>query len=119
LDNGWVIHVFPWVVSIRRLLDPRHINALLEFLEIHKRQWQIAAEKAMLALVDALHFMHRVRFGGSQSGQLVDQTLCTQVSSGEDDNNLDEMEAQATRKRKPVAAPRQKRHHDVTRNSPC
>jgi hypothetical protein len=100
VDNEWVVHVFPWVIGIRGLLDPRHINALLEFLEImiHKIHWQTAAEKTVLASVRALHFMHRVRYGGSQGGQPVDQTLCTRANSDEEDNNLlvDEMEAQAT-----------------------
>jgi hypothetical protein len=36
-DNGWVVNVFPWVVGIRGLIDPRHINALLKFLAIHRR----------------------------------------------------------------------------------
>jgi hypothetical protein len=105
VENGWVVHVFPWVVGIRLLLDPRHINALLEFLEIHKRHWQTAAEKTVLALVCEFYFMHRVRYGGSPGGQPVDQTLCTRANSDEEDDSLDEMEAQATRKQKPVAAP--------------
>jgi hypothetical protein len=60
--------------------------------------------------------------------------LCIRANSGEEDDNLDEMEAQATRKRKPEArrngstshskaeassGPRQKRHRAVTSNSPC
>ena len=104
LDNGWVVHVFPWVVGIRGLIDPRHINALLEFLAIHKRHWQTAAEKTVLASVRALYFMHQVRFGGSQHRQLAGQMWCSSDSSGEDDDDLDELVAQATRKRKPVTA---------------
>jgi hypothetical protein len=95
---------FPWVVGIRGLLDPRHINALLEFLEIQKRHWQAGAVSSVLAFVRALHFMHRVRYVGSQGGQAVDRTLCTRTNTDEEDINLDEMEAQATRKRKPAAA---------------
>ena len=64
-DNGWVVHVFPWVVGIRGLINPRHINALLEFLGIQRRHWQTAAEKSVLASVRALYYMHKVRFGGS------------------------------------------------------
>jgi hypothetical protein len=103
-DNGWVVHTFPWVVGVRGLIDPRHINALLEFLAIHKRHWQTAAEKTVLASVRALYFMHRVRFGGSQGRQLAGQMWCSLDSSGEDDDDLDELVAQATRKRKPVTA---------------
>ena len=32
--NGWTVHVFPWVVGIRGLIDPSHIHALLDFLDI-------------------------------------------------------------------------------------
>jgi hypothetical protein len=105
VENGWAVHVFPWVVGIRGLLDPHQINALLEFLEIHKRHWQTAAERTVLASVHALHYMHRVRYDGSQGGQAVDRTLCTRTNTDEEDNNLDEMEAQATRKRKPASPP--------------
>ena len=99
-----MVHVFPWVVGIRGLIDPRHINALLEFLAIHTRHWQTAAEKTVLASVRALYFMHQVRFGGSQHRQLAGQMWCSSDSSGEDDDDLDELVAQATRKRKPVTA---------------
>ena len=49
--------------------------------------------------------MHKIRFGGSPGGHLTDRSLCNRDSSGEDDGNLDDLEAQSTRKRKPVAAP--------------
>ena len=59
-DNGWVIHVFPWVVGIRGMVDPQSINALLGFLEIPKKHWQTAVERTVLASVRALHFLHKV-----------------------------------------------------------
>jgi hypothetical protein len=31
-SQGWIVHVFPWVVGIRGMIDPRPITALLKFL---------------------------------------------------------------------------------------
>ena len=36
-DQGWTIHVFPWVVGIRGMIDPSHVHALLKFLELPNR----------------------------------------------------------------------------------
>ncbi len=34
-DRGWTVHVFQWMFGVGRgLLDPTHIYALLNFLEI-------------------------------------------------------------------------------------
>jgi hypothetical protein len=33
-DHGWIIHIFPWVVGIRGMIDPRHVESLLKFLGI-------------------------------------------------------------------------------------
>jgi hypothetical protein len=63
-DQGWTIHVFPWVVGIRGMIDPSHIQSLLKFLEIQRRHWQTAVERTVLASVRGLHFLHKVRFGG-------------------------------------------------------
>jgi hypothetical protein len=49
--------------------------------------------------------MHRVRYSGSQGGRPADQTLCTRANTDEEEDNPDEMGAQATRKRKTVAGP--------------
>ncbi len=63
-DHGWTIHVFPWVVGIRGLIDPSHVHALLKFLEIPTQHWQTAVERTVLASVRAFSFLHKVRFGG-------------------------------------------------------
>ena len=63
-DQGWTIHVFPWVVGIRGLIDPSHVHALLKFLEIPARHWQTAVERTVLASVRTFSFLHKVRFGG-------------------------------------------------------
>jgi len=70
--QGWVIHVFPWVVGIRGLLHPPHICALLQFLEVPRQYWLPAMEGTALASVRAFYFLHRVRFGGRPEGGLLD-----------------------------------------------
>jgi hypothetical protein len=68
-DQGWIIHIFPWVVQvgIRGMIDPRHIESLLKFLGIQRKHWQVAVEQsalANLASVRAFLFLHTLRFGG-------------------------------------------------------
>ena len=63
-DQGWTIHVFPWVVGIRGMIDPSHVHALLKFLELPNWHWQTAVERTVLASVRAFSFLHKVRFGG-------------------------------------------------------
>ena len=65
-DQGWTIHVFPWVVGIRGTIDPTHIQSLLKFLGIQRKHWQVAVEKTVLASVRAFYFLHTVRFGRLQ-----------------------------------------------------
>ncbi len=63
-DQGWVIHIFPWVVAFRGVIDPRHIESLLRFLGIQRKHWQVAVERSVPASVRAFHFLHTVRLGG-------------------------------------------------------
>ena len=63
-EQGWTIHVFPWVVGIRGMINPLHVHSLLKFAEIHHKHWKTAVERSVLASVRAFHFLHRVRFGG-------------------------------------------------------
>ena len=63
-EQGWSVHVFPWVVGMRGLIDPFHIESLLKFLCVQQPQWQTAVERTVLASVRALYFLHRIRFGG-------------------------------------------------------
>ena len=51
--QGWVIHVFPWVVGIRGLLHPPHICATLQFLEVPPHHGPLAVESTVLASVNA------------------------------------------------------------------
>ena len=36
-EQGWTLHVFPWVVGIRGMINPLHIHSLLKFAEIHRK----------------------------------------------------------------------------------
>jgi hypothetical protein len=63
-DSGWIVHVFPWVVGTRGLIDPSHVHALLDFLELPGQCKKPAVEQTVVASVKALYFMHQVRFGG-------------------------------------------------------
>jgi ribonuclease HI len=98
-DNGWLIHVFPWVVGIRGMIDPRLIGALLGFLNVPQKHWRPAVERTALASVQALHFLHRVRFGGSSEDRR--PGLSRQSGDGSDGECDDtEVLEQATLKRK-------------------
>jgi hypothetical protein len=57
----WVVHVCPWVVGIRGMIDILHVESLLKFLDIQRKHWRVAVEWIALASVRAFH---RVRFGG-------------------------------------------------------
>ena len=71
VQQGWVVHVFPWVVGIRGLVHPPHICALLQFLEVPRKHWLPIVESTVLASVQAFYFLHRVRFGGLSKGDLL------------------------------------------------
>ncbi len=74
-DHGWVVHVIPWVVGIRGMIDSSHVEFLLKFLGIQQRHWRVAIERAALASVQAFHFLHKVRFGGPTRPDLASGNL--------------------------------------------
>ncbi len=61
--QGWVIHVFLWVVGIRGLLHLPHICAALQFLDVPHPHWLLAVESTVLASVNSFYFLHSVLFG--------------------------------------------------------
>lgn len=95
-ENGWIVHVFPWVVGIRGLLDPVHVASLLEFLDVPKQRWQSAIERSVLASVQALYYLHQVRFGGLQRDTGPDRVL---QDSDSDDEDIDSLPIDRVRKR--------------------
>ncbi len=61
--QGWVVHVFPWVVGIRgMILFTRGFPP--EVFDIQRKHWRVAVEQTALVSVKAFHFLHQVRFGG-------------------------------------------------------
>ena len=50
------------MVGVRGLIDPAHIYALLEFLEIPGKCKKPAVELTVLASKKALYFMHQMLF---------------------------------------------------------
>ena len=50
-EQGWVVHVFPWIVGIRGMIDSSHVQSFLKFLDIQRKHWQIAIEQTALASV--------------------------------------------------------------------
>jgi hypothetical protein len=47
-DQGGMIHIFPWVVGIRGMIDPRQVESLLKFLGIQRKHWQVAVARQFL-----------------------------------------------------------------------
>ena len=78
------------MVGVRGLIDPSHINALLEFLEIPSKCRKLAVEQTVLASVKALYFMHQVRFGGlyGRLSAKADRHSNTSDSDATDDEEL-------------------------------
>ncbi len=90
--QGWVIHVFPWVVGIRGLLHPPHICATLQFLEVPSQHWPLTVER-VLTSVDVFYVLHCVRFGGPS-----ERCLCAtgrdnaeQEADASDSSDLEEL----------------------------
>jgi hypothetical protein len=63
-EQGWVVHVFPWVVGIWGMIDSSHMDSHLKFLGNERKHWQVAVERTALASVRVFHFLHKVPFGG-------------------------------------------------------
>jgi ribonuclease HI len=50
-EQGWTVHVFPWVVGIRGMIDPLHVASLLQYLCVPRQKWQAAVDLTVLASV--------------------------------------------------------------------
>jgi hypothetical protein len=93
-EPGWIIHIFPWVVGIRGMIDPVHVESLLKFLGIQRKHWRTAVERSVLASVRAFHFLHKVRFGGLSDARRADP------DPDNSNSEKDEDEEEAVTKRK-------------------
>ena len=69
-ESGWQIEILPWVVGIRGLIINHGICSAAKFLDIPQQAWQAAIETTVIASVESLAFMHRVRYSpAAQSKQ--------------------------------------------------
>jgi len=82
------------------MIDPRLIGALLEFLNVSQKHWRPAVERTVLASVQALYFLHRVRFGGLSEDRRVGLTHQGGDDSDGERDDTEALELQATLKRK-------------------
>ena len=81
------------IYVLRGLLHPPHICATLQFLEVPPQHWPLAVESTVLASVNALYFLHRVRFGGPSERGLC-ATGCDnaeQAANASDSSDLEEI----------------------------
>ena len=93
-EQGWITHIFPWVVGIRGMIDPVHVESLLKFLGVQRKHWRTAVERSVLASARAFHFLHKVRFGGLSDARRADP------DPDNSDSEKDEDEEEAVTKRK-------------------
>ena len=90
INQGWTIHVFPFVVGIRGLIHIPHIHALLKFLDAPRKYWATTVESTVLASVKAFYFLHRVRFGGLPTRGLLEPGLSTHPVKTDDTDTSDD-----------------------------
>ena len=69
---GWQVKVLPWVVGIRGLVIEDGIHLALEFLAIQRKDWAAAVSRTVVASVESLAFMHRVRFSSNGQNKVFD-----------------------------------------------
>jgi hypothetical protein len=89
-DQGWTVHIFPWVVGICGLIDPSCIVSLFTFLDVSRKHHKTAIERTVLPSVKALYFMHQVRFGGMHDRHRFADNPCNDSSDKDatDDEEL-------------------------------
>ena len=71
-DAGWQIEILPWVVGIRGLIQESELHNALKFLEIPKTAWPTAIERTVVASVESLAFMNRVRYSSINQNRVFD-----------------------------------------------
>ena len=82
-EQGWIVHIFPWVVGIRGMIDPVYVESLLKFIGIQRKLWKVAVERSVLASVRAFHYLHKVRFGG------LSRAVCPDLDPSNSDSERD------------------------------
>ena len=69
---GRQVKVLPWVVGIRGLVIEDGIHSALEFIGIQRKDWAAAVAGTVVASVEFLAFMHRVRFSSICQSKVFD-----------------------------------------------
>ena len=64
-SSGWKVHVLPWVVGVRGVVDAEGIQRAMTILEVPPSKRQGLLRKSAVASVDSLVYMHRVRMSGT------------------------------------------------------
>jgi hypothetical protein len=68
-------------VCKRKSIHLQHIHALLKFLDTPQKHWSTTIASTVLASVKALHFLHRVCFGGLPTLELLEAERQLQTNS--------------------------------------
>ena len=64
------------MVGIRGLIEKRSIHAVVEYLNISRNEWASAVARTVVASVESLAFIHRVRLSRSiRAESLIPMTL--------------------------------------------
>jgi hypothetical protein len=62
IRSGWTVQILPWIVGIRGLVSTQHLEAALNFLDIPPTNWTTIINSNIQSSMEALTFMHRMRF---------------------------------------------------------
>ncbi len=77
------------MVQIRGLLHLPHIHALLKFLDTPQKHRSPTIASTVLASVKALYFLHRVRFDGLPTLELLEDGLIICLVDNDDTDSSD------------------------------
>ena len=81
-EHEWRIEVLPWVVGSRGVVDAIGISRAMNFLEIPSHRRRRILQRTVLASVQSLAFMHRVRISAnSRSVPIAGEPIVTETRS--------------------------------------
>jgi len=85
---GWQVEILPWVVGIRGLIEEKIIHAAVEYLDISRSEWAAAVACTVVASVQSLAFMHRVRFSSINQSRVFDTNDPVPAPSGAENRGI-------------------------------
>ena len=86
MTAGWQVEILPWVVGIRGLIEEKSIHVAVEYLDISRSEW--AAACTVVASVQSLAFMHRVRFSSINQSRVFDTNDPVPAPSGAENRGI-------------------------------